>query len=246
MASQGNGAFDRYAYVNNNPVRYNDPSGHYACGDAEESCYHEQQEKKTKIAQAKNKLDFMVCAAGDLNCLDSRDTLIALTELLERAPSAEEYLAMTAMAEMGYWLNNPKIKSLVMEALGRNFYEQGMNLVLFGKGFEVLMGFTKSSEGVSGAKERAYKLYKLAMSNTYDENRKYLKENINKWTSGREGDRPWNWYTLTPDPNKEPTFGYSPDNAAILAIDVGNGQQCWISTGFQDPLTRSWEAPNKQ
>ncbi len=28
MASQGNGAFDRYAYVNNNPVKYNDPTGH--------------------------------------------------------------------------------------------------------------------------------------------------------------------------------------------------------------------------
>ncbi|HPH98662.1 MAG TPA: peptidoglycan DD-metalloendopeptidase family protein [Anaerolineaceae bacterium] len=29
VASQGNGAFDRYAYVNNNPVRYTDPTGHY-------------------------------------------------------------------------------------------------------------------------------------------------------------------------------------------------------------------------
>ena len=27
--------YDRYAYVNNNPVRYTDPSGHYACGDGE-------------------------------------------------------------------------------------------------------------------------------------------------------------------------------------------------------------------
>ena len=35
VASQGVQAYDRYAYVNNNPVRYTDPSGHYACGDGE-------------------------------------------------------------------------------------------------------------------------------------------------------------------------------------------------------------------
>ncbi len=35
MASQGTQAFDRYAYVNNNPLRYTDPSGNYfrECGD---------------------------------------------------------------------------------------------------------------------------------------------------------------------------------------------------------------------
>jgi RHS repeat-associated protein len=31
LASQGVQAWDRYAYVNNNPVRYNDPSGHGLC-----------------------------------------------------------------------------------------------------------------------------------------------------------------------------------------------------------------------
>ena len=31
MASQGTQAFDRYAYVNNNPLRYADPSGHRLC-----------------------------------------------------------------------------------------------------------------------------------------------------------------------------------------------------------------------
>jgi hypothetical protein len=30
LASQGTQAFDRYGYVNNNPLRYNDPSGHDA------------------------------------------------------------------------------------------------------------------------------------------------------------------------------------------------------------------------
>jgi hypothetical protein len=29
-------SWDRYSYVNNNPLRYTDPTGHYACGDGEE------------------------------------------------------------------------------------------------------------------------------------------------------------------------------------------------------------------
>jgi hypothetical protein len=34
LASQGAQAWDRYAFVNNNPLRYNDPSGHsIACGE---------------------------------------------------------------------------------------------------------------------------------------------------------------------------------------------------------------------
>jgi RHS repeat-associated protein len=32
-STQGTQAWDRYAFVNNNPVRYNDPTGHWATGD---------------------------------------------------------------------------------------------------------------------------------------------------------------------------------------------------------------------
>ena len=31
-------AWDRYAYTLNNPLRYTDPSGHYACGDGDNDC----------------------------------------------------------------------------------------------------------------------------------------------------------------------------------------------------------------
>ncbi|MBV6395157.1 MAG: hypothetical protein HFACDABA_00728 [Anaerolineales bacterium] len=36
LASQGTQALDRYAYGNNNPIRYNDPTGHRACDDYDE------------------------------------------------------------------------------------------------------------------------------------------------------------------------------------------------------------------
>ena len=39
-STQGTQAWDRYAYSNNNPVRYNDPTGHWASGDEDQS--HEQ------------------------------------------------------------------------------------------------------------------------------------------------------------------------------------------------------------
>jgi RHS repeat-associated protein len=36
-STQGTQAWDRYAFVNNNPVRYNDPTGHYVAGDCDPS-----------------------------------------------------------------------------------------------------------------------------------------------------------------------------------------------------------------
>jgi hypothetical protein len=38
LASQGTQALDRYAYANNNPVRYNDPTGHKTCDDEFGTC----------------------------------------------------------------------------------------------------------------------------------------------------------------------------------------------------------------
>jgi RHS repeat-associated protein len=39
MASQGTQAFDRYAYVNNNPLRFTDPSGNWLCDATEPGCW---------------------------------------------------------------------------------------------------------------------------------------------------------------------------------------------------------------
>ncbi len=44
--SQGVQAWDRYAYSNNNPIRYSDPSGHFACGDGIDDPRCEQYEQR--------------------------------------------------------------------------------------------------------------------------------------------------------------------------------------------------------
>jgi RHS repeat-associated protein len=45
--------FDRYAYVSNNPIRYNDPSGHVMAGECGEGRGCEKREKKTTNEQSK-------------------------------------------------------------------------------------------------------------------------------------------------------------------------------------------------
>jgi hypothetical protein len=41
-------SWDRYSYVQNNPLRYTDPTGHYACGDGEEHDCNGHQQDPTK------------------------------------------------------------------------------------------------------------------------------------------------------------------------------------------------------
>jgi RHS repeat-associated protein len=50
--TQGTQAWDRYAFVNNNPVRYNDPTGHMACDEinANGTCYTEEDTTNGKQA----------------------------------------------------------------------------------------------------------------------------------------------------------------------------------------------------
>jgi RHS repeat-associated protein len=48
--SQGIQAWDRYAYANNNPVLYDDPTGHKACGDGEAfHCNNGKRDKRVSL-----------------------------------------------------------------------------------------------------------------------------------------------------------------------------------------------------
>jgi len=58
---QGTQAFDRYAYVNNNPMKYIDPSGNYAC-DANGDCYIGGWTKDYLIKQTGNTCNIVAMA----------------------------------------------------------------------------------------------------------------------------------------------------------------------------------------
>jgi RHS repeat-associated protein len=53
---QGSQAWDRYAYVNNNPVRYKDPSGHDVCNE-DGNCFNKQGWYRAPIATPLNAID---------------------------------------------------------------------------------------------------------------------------------------------------------------------------------------------
>jgi RHS repeat-associated protein len=73
---QGAQAWDRYAYTNNNPVRYNDPTGHMmseGCGDdgkskcAADPSTNEAEENQAKLVMLEQETYDRNCAAGDRN-----------------------------------------------------------------------------------------------------------------------------------------------------------------------------------
>jgi len=73
--------YDRYAYVNNNPMRYTDPSGHMptqGCGDeGKDACHASDLEKSInarKLATIEKESQNRKCAAGNKNhCADQSD-----------------------------------------------------------------------------------------------------------------------------------------------------------------------------
>ena len=68
-STQGTQAWDRYAFVNNNPVRYTDPTGHQVTNDdgGTKYSYEQTQYDRQRIAHEQ-------CAAGDRNYCSSFHT----------------------------------------------------------------------------------------------------------------------------------------------------------------------------
>jgi RHS repeat-associated protein len=76
LASQGVQAYDRYGYVNNNPIRYNDPTGHYACSELWDECDGDLKfERLLKKATSIN------------NKVGRKDSLEAMAQIAEKAAS---------------------------------------------------------------------------------------------------------------------------------------------------------------
>jgi len=81
LASQGVQAYDRYAYTNNNPIRYNDPSGHMAddgCHSGE-GCELKPRQKEIdaqKLASLEKESYKRKCDAGNYNFCSTVDLII--------------------------------------------------------------------------------------------------------------------------------------------------------------------------
>jgi hypothetical protein len=240
-------AYDRYQFVYSNPIRYTDPSGHYACGDGyEDSCILEKEEAIRKIATAGYRPD-PNCTANAL-CSDSYATFIQIVVGMGRVPTMDEILMMTAGTEYYDYAGNRSVRSVGKEGLARNYYNacgmdgcQGSELYNFVSGFQPWYG-KPYVKGDGSAAARAGHLmskglnHKLEADLSNDTAQILDIKDATKlgWTSGKMPNEPWQWFTFTIGPDKRPNFGYEPDKDAFLSVDLANGQVFWMFTGAQD------------
>jgi RHS repeat-associated protein len=69
LATQGVQAFDRYAYSNNNPVTYIDPSGHWMCDPYDPGCAENERESR--------EYEYMVkTTSGEFDPIPDPDTIL--------------------------------------------------------------------------------------------------------------------------------------------------------------------------
>jgi len=251
--SQGVQALDRYAYVNNNAVRYTDPTGHWMCDSYDESCAENSQETAQFQIMAAGLQPASSCSNDPL-CSDSYDTFVAVTATLGYVPSMSEILYMTAGTEYYSYNGYSGVRATGQEGLARNYYEacgtdgcNGNELYKFFAGFQPWYG-RPYVMGDGSASARAAYLINNGLRNDFFGTGDALWSDVGQildldyasnssrlWTEGAMSGRPWQWYGPFPlDPARSPSFGYDPGNTAILSVDLGNGNVFWMFTFYQD------------
>jgi len=240
--------------VNNSPVVYNDPSGHWMCDQYDPSCVETPQETAQYQVMVAGYQPGSACASDPI-CSDSYDTMVEVMVLLGRAPMMDEILYMTAGTEYyAYRAKHKDVRAVGQEGLARNYYNAcgtdgcyGNELYDFLAGFQPWYG-KPYVMGDGSASARAAHLVNDGLYNDFAgtggdlwtdvENildLKYAGAPGRLWTEGKKGDRPWQWYgPFLLDPSTGPTFGYGAGNAAILSVGMGNGYVFWMFTGDQD------------
>jgi hypothetical protein len=145
-----------------------------------------------------------------------------------------------------YWSarDYKNVKKLGQEVMARNYYYAcerdgctGSELYWFLAGFEPWTGHKGKDNGNSSA--RADHLINDGLNGGSDAK---MLEHINPivnprkrnelaWQSGIDtGNHPWQFFTFTLDPNKEPQYGYGGNADAILSVDLGKGTVMWFFT----------------
>jgi RHS repeat-associated protein len=147
---------DRYAYVNNSPINYTDPSGHGVdCGRGDPGCQAGHLPKPP--APTSNCKD-------PLNCQAAYETLKQVIDKLGRMPTMTEIIRMTTVGEIWGILYNSTTTGLeagraaFQEGLARAYYQicgqtgancnkAGDALYLFLSGYQPWLGRTCDGAG---------------------------------------------------------------------------------------------------
>jgi RHS repeat-associated protein len=252
-------SYDRYAYVYNNPINYNDPTGHMAC-DEYGNCFNNHEywniNGQTDFSIS-YQAQILIFGAGygnggglsDKYQSDSYNSLVEIVNNLGYVPSIKMILGMTVMSEYYIYANynGGKAGELCQEAIARNYYTwckagKCNNNSIFGfmSGFEPWFKNYKSDGENISSEIRADYLINRYYGFTGDKEvfTKHISEILGPkekgWELGKVGNRPWQFFgPLIPIEGTNPKFGSSVNDTAIISVDIGNGYYFWIFTADQ-------------
>jgi hypothetical protein len=235
---QGVQGWDRYAYTNNNPVKYTDPSGHHYCDSkyaTEEACnWYNQAPLPDDVCQT------------EIFCYQAYLTYNEIIFQLGRIPTEKEVLYMTAQAE-GYsnkdstYNGSGTFEGNFVEALARNYYQpiaacaRGSWTCTESKLYKFLSGYQVWYDRSITAVERAVYLIDNGLNN--EAYRGGLNSGIDiilnpdmatqkGWDQGMVGDQPWQWHNWIRPPTKYEALGW-------IYLPTGYGNYFWILTADQ-------------
>lgn len=236
-------SWDRYAYVNNNPVRYSDPSGRWEFEGFPSDPYW-----------SKEKITYLIPKPGETckgDCYDAYLTYKSVASEMGHIPTLENLLYMTADTEYASLVGYPGIRKWGQEGLARNYYEacfsdsisgcQGDQIYKFLSGYEPWSDRLDREHNKKTPIERAHYLI-----DTLGYNKDWLKQDVNQildyngakklnWTDGKYINEPWQW------------FGpFSPCESCInnvvpsISVDLGKDRFVWMLTPEGDELFKKY------
>ncbi len=231
-------AYDRYAYVLNNPMKYIDPTGYHYCDSkyaAEDACnWYNKANPPDKKCRA------------DKACYQAYLTYNELIFQLGRIPTVDEILYMTAQTE-GYinkdseYHGSGTYENNFVAGLARNYYqpyracERGSWTCTESKLYKFMSGYQVWFGGSQTPYQRAIHLkYDGVYNDTYRADLEVVTSNITNikyatfqgWLSGMWNGKPWQWHNWTRPPDDGEALGW-------IYLPTSYGNYFWIMTADQ-------------
>lgn len=241
---------DDASHVLGNPLNYTDPSGHGVdCGMGDSNC--------------QNGMYVLPAPQPDSNDPDVQDAYLtyqALAYQLGRYPTVQDVLRLTIASEFWVGIDKAKIpadcarsiKDVGEEGVAREYYKAcggsscqsgDPKLYHFMAGYQLWIG--RPSQPDTDQEQRASQL-RANLDNTVGKPAEVLKQDVRNnivgpvaaqrgWTGGYDPNASWSlWGPTSASPDGH-SFGTSPSDFAILAVDLGNGTYDYFTTGAQTP-----------